>query len=325
MNKDSGQILDFCVIHVANAGNSGKMELTGLHNLLGTFEENGVEIDSLTTDRHVQVRCFMKNEKPEINHQFDVWHVGKNIKKKLSIAAKSRGCQDLNLWIKAIVNHFWWCCASCNGNSVELREKWLSILDHISNKHNWENATIFKKCGHKKLTKRETKEKVWLRRGTPAHNALEKVVANKRLLSDLKYLTSFNHTGTLEVYHSLYNKYCPKRLHFSYKGMIARSQLAVLDFNSGVHREQSKTRSGELRFKQVYSKVTKNWVVKKVSEPKDKIYLPVIMEEIEYQRTTKENDFQLEIEEIPDNIAPFEKPEKKEAIKNMQTRFTVDK
>ena len=323
MNSESGEILDFCVVHVATAGNSSRMELVGLQKVLETAEENDLEINSLTTDRHIQVRCFMKNEKPEINHQFDIWHVGKNIKRKLSHAAKNKKCEDLNLWIKAIVNHFWWCCASCDENVTELREKWLSILQHISNKHRWENAKIFKRCEHGKLSRRQVAERIWLNKGSPAYNALEKVVANKRLLSDLRYLTSFNHTGTLEVYHSLYNKYCPKRLHFSYKGMVARSQLAILDFNSGANRDQAVTNSGELRFKQSYSKVTKSWVVKKIPEVKDRKYLQHIMEEVEFQRISKENFPQAEIEEIPENIAPVDKPDKKEAIKGMRTRFVV--
>ena len=57
----------------------------------------------------------------------------------------------------------------------------------------------------------------------------------KRLPNDLKYLPNFNHTVPSKFYYSLYNKYCPKRLHFSYEGRIARSQLAVLDFNTGVY------------------------------------------------------------------------------------------
>ena len=37
--------------------------------------------------------------------------------------------------------------------------------------------------------------------------ALEKIVKSQYLLGDLKHLTHFNHTGTLEVYHSVYSKY----------------------------------------------------------------------------------------------------------------------
>ena len=78
------------------------------------------------------------------------------------------------------------------------------------------------------------------------------------MLGALRFLTKFNHTGKLEVYHSLYNKYSPKRLHFSLRGMIARAELAMLDFNYGVGDGQAKIQSGILRFKQQHSKVTQN-------------------------------------------------------------------
>ena len=39
---------------------------------------------------------------------------------------------ELKRWIKTIINHFWWSCATCNKNAKELKEKWLSILYHIT-------------------------------------------------------------------------------------------------------------------------------------------------------------------------------------------------
>ena len=121
------------------------------------------------------------------------------------------------------------------------------------------------------LTKEQRITKPFLKPDSPALLPLEKVVKNKALLSDLKYLRNFNHTGSLEVYHSLYNKYCPKRLHFSYEGMIARSQLAVLDFNSGVGLGQAETSQGKLQYKQQFSRVTQTWVVKKITGKKKQI------------------------------------------------------
>ena len=56
-------------------------------------------------------------------------------------------------------------------------------------------------------------------------------------------MTDFNHTGTLEIYHSLYS---PKSLHFSCPVMIARTQLAVIDFNSGVGLAHRKNKEGDL-------------------------------------------------------------------------------
>ena len=71
--------------------------------------------------------------------QFDVWHVSKNITSKLRDKAKGRGCNIIFSWIKSTINRFWWYCASCHGNEVELKEKWLSLMYHTVNKHSWED------------------------------------------------------------------------------------------------------------------------------------------------------------------------------------------
>ena len=190
----------------------------------------------------------MKNQRDDIKHQFYIWHVGKNIKKKLVKLAKKKGCHDLNEWIKSGAN--------CNKDHTLLREKWVSILHHIRNKHRWEDATVHKKCEHPKLSKRDRLEKTWPKEGSPAYKALETVVKEKTLLNDLQHLTEFNHTGQLEVYHSSYNKYCPKRLHFGWNGMVARSELAILDHNSGTDCAQAKTADDKNRYKLSFSKVT---------------------------------------------------------------------
>ena len=61
--------------------------------------------------------------------------------------------------IKSIINHFWRCCATCEGSEIILREKWVSIMYHMKNKHHWEDATIYKQCDHPKLKKRGVMEK----------------------------------------------------------------------------------------------------------------------------------------------------------------------
>ena len=62
--------------------------------------------------------------------------------------------------------------------------------------------------------------------------------------------------------------------------MIARSQLAVLDFNAGVGLKQAETKLGEIRFKQKFSKVAQLWVAKKIISKKDKTYLNHLMDEV---------------------------------------------
>lgn len=51
-------------------------------------------------------------------------------------------------------------------------------------------------------------------------------------------------TGALEVFHNAMLKYLPKRLHFAYETMVARTKLAVMDNNFNVGREQAVTAEG---------------------------------------------------------------------------------
>ena len=74
------------------------------------------------------------------------------------------------------------------------------------------------------------------------------MVFDKTILKDMAHLTKFSHTGLLEVYHSVLNKWAPKSTHFSYKGMVAWCKLAAVDLNQGQKLEQAKTMSGNKRF-----------------------------------------------------------------------------
>ena len=84
--------------------------------------------------------------------------------------------------------------------------------------HEWDSdpKALFLKCVHQTLSSEEEWSKKWLRSGNAAHNVLSKVLLQDTLLWDIKKLTSFHHTGLLEVFHSLSLTYCPKRQNFSY-------------------------------------------------------------------------------------------------------------
>ena len=152
--------------------------------------------------------------------------------------------------------------------------------------------------------------------------AVKGVVENKRTLGDLKYLVKFCHTGNLEVFHSVINKYCPKRLHFSLQGMIARTQLAVLDFNSGIDNQQATTKDGTLRFKHSFSRVTQSWVIKKITtKKKERQYLDELMTAVVDESPDLLGTKLREVGDIQPNIAPIEKPNKEEEIRNTRTRF----
>ena len=137
MDSQSGKIIDLHLSHVGMTVTSARMELDGLKHNLSRLDENAINVISLTTDRHKQVRKYLRKERKDIEHQFDSWHVSKNIKKKLTKAAKKKCCSELQGWIKSIINHFWWSCCTCDGDVKVLKEKWLSILYHIKNVHEW--------------------------------------------------------------------------------------------------------------------------------------------------------------------------------------------
>ena len=48
------------------------------------LDELNLHIATLATDRHYAVMALMKASYPNINHQFDVWHLSKSVTKKLT-------------------------------------------------------------------------------------------------------------------------------------------------------------------------------------------------------------------------------------------------
>ena len=148
-----------------------------------------------------------------------------------------------------------------------LRDIWTSLLYHIRNIHQWSDASSsYNSSAHRPLTIRETVAKRWLTGSSAAYAALQNIILDPRLLNDMPNLVWFKHSGNIKVYHNLLCKYCPKRLSFSYEGIYARTQLAVLDHNCNIDRKQAVNNRNELQTKTQYSKMSGQWVAKKVME-----------------------------------------------------------
>lgn len=65
----------------------------GFITCLQKFEEEGVVISDLVTDRHPQIKAYIRKERNDINHWFDVWHVAKGAYKKLETVGKKNKCE----------------------------------------------------------------------------------------------------------------------------------------------------------------------------------------------------------------------------------------
>ena len=57
-------------------------------------------------------------------------------------------------WKKSLVNHLYWSAVSTpNGDGEVIRAKWISLDNHIHNKHK-KHGKIFPACKHKAIKKR---------------------------------------------------------------------------------------------------------------------------------------------------------------------------
>ena len=78
----------------------------------------------------------------------------------------------------------------------------------------------------------------WLDMGSEAHEKIIRVLSEKSLLGDLEQMTEQVNTTMLEVFHAVKIGYLPKKTCFSIDKMIAGTQIAALDHNHNVNREQ---------------------------------------------------------------------------------------
>ena len=85
-------------------------------------------------------------------------------------------------------------------------------------------------------------------------------------------------------------------------GMVARTQLAVLDFNPGSQRIQATAQENKNCFKVSFSKVTQNWVVKKNSSKENKKYIAGLMEEAIKMKSEKQNH---KVMSLPSNVPKY--------------------
>lgn len=82
-----------------------------------------------------------------------------DIEKKLTTLAKRKVGAEVKPWIASIKNHLYWIAATSGDNGPLKRAKWLSILNHITNKHSGHGG-VFPQCEHGVMD-----ERCWLRKG----------------------------------------------------------------------------------------------------------------------------------------------------------------
>ena len=105
-------------------------------------------------------------------------------------------------------------------------------------------------------------------------------------------------------------------------GMIARTQLAVMNFNDCMCNEQATIADKSLSYKQVFSRVTQSWVVKKAMKKRNRSYLESLLRLTLYMTPNNNKNYLPVLGDIPKNIANKHKSEKATAIRNIKSRFS---
>ncbi|KAK6169321.1 hypothetical protein SNE40_020397 [Patella caerulea] len=72
------------------------MEKEGLIRAVRWLQENNVQLDTLITDRHLQIGKWICENLDNTKHFFDVWHVAKGLKKKMVGLGKEKDCESIN-------------------------------------------------------------------------------------------------------------------------------------------------------------------------------------------------------------------------------------
>ncbi|XP_062580106.1 uncharacterized protein LOC134242103 isoform X2 [Saccostrea cucullata] len=224
----------------------------------------------IVSDGSKTIIALLKSERfRHIHHSLDIWHKAKKLAYMLGDLAKKASNRSLLPWIRPTINHFWYCCSSCNGNVQRLIKKWFTILHHVTNEHEWPGG----RCTH--VSDSSKCNGKWLSKSSETFREFRKIIISKEFLGNLQYYTNCKQTWAIENFysHALLH-YCPKQISFAYDSYIIRNQLAVLDHNHHVERQLQCAEDGTAVPVIQFSRKTKQWVAYDRKVPKSYSSIP---------------------------------------------------
>lgn len=125
------------------------MELDGAKRCFNFLTQAGLKIPVFISDRHTSIAKWLREQRKDTLHLYDLWHVCKSLCKQILKASKEKGCECLKDWMSSIKKHLYWCALSTKqGFGALILAKWKSLLRHISGKHKDHPDPLFPKCGH---------------------------------------------------------------------------------------------------------------------------------------------------------------------------------
>ncbi|XP_052285882.1 uncharacterized protein LOC127881787 [Dreissena polymorpha] len=329
MDNASKEIISVVTVDKRETGKSStRMEKEGFLRTLENLDRKGVLVAEVVTDAHPSIAAYMRKDKPDIKHSFDIWHVGKNLAKKILKACLKKQCSPLKAWLKHIVNHFYH--VSSTASTVdEFTGLWFALLHHVTNEHSWvlDCGGGICECSHGPLT--DERELEWLEKGSAAHDALREIICDRRFLNNIPYYLNARSTAELETLNSLVLMYAAKRFSYTPPVYRARNLLAALDHNYHLQREQKLNKDGSARVCQSFNKKSARWTVRPVKEQKTYPHMATLIRNVFQLRLSADKPLssvlclaESDPRRISRNIAPVEPPSKKELIEQFKSRFS---
>ena len=90
IDQITDKIVDYQIVQVSEVTSSNAMEREGFQRCMEHIQGKGAKVKVFATDRHVSIKSDMKRNYPDVDHQFDVWHLAKSVTKKLTEKAKKK-------------------------------------------------------------------------------------------------------------------------------------------------------------------------------------------------------------------------------------------
>lgn len=150
-----------CLQQANQTGSSNSMELAGAKLCFKYLKDSGLQISSFISDRHRGIGKWIRESQTETQHFHDLWHIVKGMSKKVIKISKEKGNEKLQVWLKAIRSHLYWCVLSSKqGYGDIILAKWKSVVRHISNKHVDHPDPLYANCAHGPLEPRD-----WIKPG----------------------------------------------------------------------------------------------------------------------------------------------------------------
>ena len=114
MQCKTNKVIDFFIIQKGQY--DGELEKQACEELLNILiNEDKLPVNSFVSDCHSPIAKMIRGQYPGLYHGYDIWHTAKRLRKKLDKAGKKH--PKILAWTNDLVDHFWWSCKSCEGNS----------------------------------------------------------------------------------------------------------------------------------------------------------------------------------------------------------------